>query len=64
MKVINPTHIVFDEGARTTPVKFDDSFKKALQEFANKHEFGNLSAVVKKATASYIGFTPRGRDHG
>lgn len=45
MKIVKPT-----------PIKFDENFKEALQEFADKKEFGNISAVVKKATAKYIGY--------
>ena len=44
---------------KPTPIKFDADFKKAIQSFADKKEFGNLSIVVKKATAKYIKYQPK-----
>lgn len=41
-----------------TPIKFEPEFKQAIQDFANKKEFGNLSAVVKKAVSKYIKYQP------
>ena len=42
------------EIVKPTPIKFDPAFKEAIKIFADKKEFGNVSAVVKKATAKYI----------
>jgi predicted transcriptional regulator len=42
------------EPVKPTPIKFEPEFKKAIQEFADKKERGNISAVVKKATEKYI----------
>lgn len=42
-----------------TPIKFDPDLKKALKEFADKKEFGNLSLVVKKAVVKYIRYEPK-----
>jgi hypothetical protein len=47
MKVVTPTY-----------VKFDEDLKKAIQDFADKKELGNLSVVVKKATIKYIKYVP------
>lgn len=44
------------EIVKPTPIKFEGALKKALQEFANKNELGNVSAVVKKAVIKYIGY--------
>lgn len=42
-----------------TPIKFDADLKKALKEFADKKELGNLSVVVKKAVMRYIRYEPK-----
>lgn len=42
-----------------TPIKFDPELKKALKDFAEKKEFGNLSLVVKKAVVKYIRYNPK-----
>ena len=47
------------EIVKPTPIKFNPDLKKAIQEFADKHEFGNLSAVVKKATIKHIKYQPK-----
>lgn len=42
------------EIVKPTPIKFDPHLKKAIQDFANKRELGNFSAVVKKAVIKHI----------
>lgn len=52
---------------KPTPIKFNPELKKAIQDYANKKEFGNLSAVVKKATIKYIHHVPKEeekKEHG
>lgn len=42
-----------------TPIKFDEALKKAIKEFADKKELGNVSVVVKKAVMKYIKYNPK-----
>jgi len=39
---------------KPTPIKFDPDLKKAIKNYANKKELGNVSTVVKKAVIKYI----------